>query len=181
MNDVLEKFQDEILTWNKISAGGEHVYSKEKVLLYFKLLNDEIIEYLEVKDDKSEETAKEIADIFFVAIYLDHLVKNVDGLPQQVIDNTINSLERALHLVEEADTWAFMEMNISQVIWSNFSKFPSQEEMNPDVQATWIENNSEGRYEGVTYARIMDYFVFKDSNGKVLKPSIYRDPIIHLR
>ena len=62
---------------------------------------------------------------------------------------------------------------------SNWSKFPLLKSVDPEQEIENIENA--GRYHNISYSVKVDSkgqerYIFKDENGKVVKPSTFQDP-----
>lgn len=69
---------------------------------------------------------------------------------------------------------------LDEVIRSNLTKYPVVGTVDPEKECEYIENK--GRYTGITYkiSKIGDveYYVFFDCNGKIMKPSTMQNPDI---
>ena len=72
-----------------------------------------------------------------------------------------------------------IELAFKEVMESNWSKFPLVDNVNPLDEVKYIEN--QGRYTNVRFERNIDLngnerYIFKDGNGKVVKPSTFKEP-----
>ena len=69
---------------------------------------------------------------------------------------------------------------LDEVIRSNLTKYPVVGTVDPEKECEYIE--SKGRYTGITFktSKIGDveYYVFVDCNGKIMKPSTMQNPNI---
>ena len=81
--------------------------------------------------------------------------------------NSIND-----HCNEDVDVVGVIE----EVLDSNWSKFPYLDQVIPMEECKWIEDNR-GK-EGVCHSIIDNKFVFRDKGGKIMKPSIFKEPNI---
>ena len=69
---------------------------------------------------------------------------------------------------------------LDEVIRSNLTKYPVIGSVDPEKECKYIE--SKGRYTGITFTTCtigeVEYYVFVDCNGKIMKPSTMQNPDI---
>lgn len=84
------------------------------------------------------------------------------------------SLEQFCVLLKE-EYGVFVEAAMEEVNRSNMSKFVPCSDENPHpFHLSYLE--AEGRYKGVHICQSMDYFVWKDMNGKIMKGPLFVQP-----
>lgn len=110
---------------------------------------------------------------------------DIDALSIENVDDILN-IEVACSILSQVHANVKPAMN--EVLSSNESKFPTQQQLCDaydtkdwheavEKECLRIEKESNGRYTGVSatyYGDFGGYFVFKDSNGKIMKPITYK-------
>lgn len=181
------KCQNVVVEWNRIANGGINDVSEQALIFQRKLCEEEWKEFTEATYSSDVDSIlKEYSDCIVVFSYHSYLMKElkVEGF----IDAAINAL---YYCLTETQTYSFSEeadeifSNVFDLVMeSNYSKFPMITEIDsPDQECKDIEERSNGRYTGVTFKTVEDNegnkrYVFKDSNGKIVKPKTYKDPVL---
>jgi NTP pyrophosphatase (non-canonical NTP hydrolase) len=186
-------FYRSVVKWNKL-AGNTQEQSQDLIPIYRTLVAEEIKELKEAYESEDAALfAKELADCLVVGSFLYYLEEGFDNLfdPDWVNTSGLNDIECFIDTLDGKDTMNFLgecerlAFNLdvdmvevcNEVMKSNFSKFIKKStcEVLPCSECRWIEEVSKGRYTNVEFKLLLGYYVFKDGNGKVVKPSTYSD------
>lgn len=93
-----------------------------------------------------------------------------------LIQTTEQSLGTLLGIMDNYGSWAVdMEGAIKEVLRSNWSKYPKFESiLECELECNWIQINR--NKENVTFSLYEDRVVYRDSTGKIAKPSSFAEP-----
>ena len=193
-------FYQDVISWN--SFVGNDINNSKLKDLYVNLVLEESTEIFDsIKDNDPIEFIDGVCDSLVVGSFLMALkrkedfknhkvaIENVEldtsimALNDLVKNDTLNNIEKIIDLLEKLSST--IEVDIikacEEVMFSNWSKFPLISEVNPNKEVSFIEN--QGRYTNISFESKLDNsgnerFVFKDGNGKVVKPSTFKDPAL---
>lgn len=187
-----------VLSFNRLVTTEQERNTEAYVLKCFSLTDDEIEEYLEAEAG-SEEELKECADILVTAIqsldaitpsllkweYIEERIKCVvEDNDTRIVGHSISNII-AIAIVDAEEAGYDLYGALMEVNRSNMSKVVSYNGYSTMHTHAWkeeakrIEVESEGRYKDVTYSFVGAHqIVFRDSANKVLKPSLYKEPIL---
>jgi hypothetical protein len=195
-------FYQDVISWN--SFVGNDISNKKLQDLYVNLVIEESTEIFDsIKDKDPIEFIDGLCDSLVVGSFLMAVKRGQDFTEHKVEEgsvNIVNSIALLEELIKE-DCLVHIESIISllekiansvdidtvksceEVMFSNWSKFPLVSEVNPESEVKYIEN--QGRYSNVTFSTKIDTqknerFIFKDGNGKVVKPSTFKDPVLNI-
>ena len=208
--DFTQEYNDVVL-WNAIALSNKHDYSKEAIQRQYDLVTEEHNELHEAIDSCDlVETIDALCDIFVVAGYWMFLNKLKPSLEGFVVDS-VSAVEGVYY---QFTTFEKKELNVpnlfqdtlnalasikggkeylQEVLQSNMSKFAQKGFLEdkgilPEVVATNIEMNSNGRYKNVVpvYSKVVDketgkdveYVLFRCDNGagKIVKSFYFKEP-----
>lgn len=192
-----KEFFEGVHEFNRVMGNDEN--DKSLIPLYTELLREEAAEMTEAKT--AEDELDSLIDQFTVAGFLaklcgyrlGHLVMvfRDDGSYKDASNRVAlyarrNKHSQAISHVEDL-MHIFLTLDIDhvgalrEVNNSNMSKFIKVEE-----SLTWEQEEyydlicksivDKGRYTGVTWQRVGNYIVFRDDNGKLMKPPSFREP-----
>lgn len=190
-------YQD-VVSWNNFVG---NVLDKEGLKdLYINLVKEETTEIFDsIKTNDSVEFLDGVCDTLVVGSFLlavknqkdfkdyELSFKNVNIEPsihyleKLINENVFENIEQILSLVENIgySSGLDIEKAFKEVMESNWSKFPLVDTVNPLNEVKYIEE--QGRYKNVRFERNIDLednerYIFKDGNGKVVKPSTFKEP-----
>lgn len=181
------KCQDVVVEWNRIANGGTNDVSEQALILQRKWCEEEWNEFIEATHSGNVKSIlKEYSDCIVVFSYHNYLMKELG------VEDFINEAVNALFVcLLDMPDYTFVGKGdeifnnaFNAVMESNYSKFPLIEEIDsPEQECKDIEERSNGRYTGVTFKTVEDNegnkrYVFKDSNGKIVKPKTYKEPVL---
>lgn len=193
----LTEIEQDIVNWNYV--GGNDLNDPEQrdriIELYKDLVYEEMRET--VFSNTEEEFADGLCDIVVTLTPLNVLV-GVDNIKEVEVgvDWTVpfNPTSNMLPL-DETMSYAFALLRsgdkffnsfdegtgvelMEEVMRANWTKFPKVGEVVPEEECAYIEG--QGRYKGVDWSVVnvngVGYYVFKDENGKIVKPSTFQEP-----
>lgn len=195
--NLIYLYQD-VVSWNNFVG---NTLNKEGLKdLYTNLVKEETTEIFDsIKSNDSVEFLDGVCDTLVVGSFL-LAVKNqedfknytlsfkkvniepsINYLKELLEENLFNNIEQILSLVENIgySSGLNIELAFKEVMESNWSKFPLIENVNPLEEIKYIEN--QGRYKNVNFEKNIDLngnerYIFKDGNGKVVKPSTFKEP-----
>jgi len=156
----LERIQE----WNKI-AGTPNKFNWSRVILYQTLIREEFIEVMEAYDDF-------------------HTIYNQDNPDQESLQNAYQLFLKELADLIVVTTGEIHSLGQSAtevtnaVNNSNFSKFIHLSEATPfrmkkERDAAIVKYKD--RHKEVNSDMVSDYYILTNENGKILKPSTYRE------
>lgn len=188
------RFYERVIEFNKV-AGND--YTDPKInKLYKGLVQEEFKELLQAyKDGDPVEYCKELADCFVVTSYYmlcedSHYIKDL-GHAEYVCTGPVDTTDPwkfydndpFLYLMQLEKLGNALDVDfvgvLHAVMDSNFSKFISVHEAvtgyGGDLAPLCkkLEENSKGRYTGVTSQESNGYIVFRSDQGKIMKPPCY--------
>lgn len=201
--DFTKPFQ-QVVEWNAIARNGKHDFSEEAIDFQYTLIEEEFKELMDdgIKKKNKKEVLDALCDLFVVGSYhayqinkgkmnsceISCLLKTdyLDTLEYDVkhTKSSVLILEDVMVLLYQfgGDT----EGALQEVIRSNYTKFPTKEELKAHYgklneeklqeECKRIETSSEGRYTGVTYKKVKGHYVFLSDKGKILKPITFESP-----
>lgn len=191
LNNVdIQGFIDSVLEWNKVAGNSctdenyEHLRN-----LYINLVEEERAEVF-TANNRSEfvdgliDTMVTSAKLCEIR-YSDHFwdFKDVESsitLSKLMESNALECFNQAYHVLLDVK-YLDVSKALNEVLHSNWSKFPEVGDVDPDTECAHIE--SLGRYKNVTYkictlSNGKQVYVFRDDNGKIVKPSTFVEPDI---
>ena len=210
--EVFDKMLEDVVKWNEV--GGNDVGDKSLIPTYTKLSREEMFgqnEFLQgwFTGDKVMQ-ADGVGDLIFTAGFLSELSESCDNFivpPEQYVSDFETEevvamlceslIVTASHALLREHLFAFclkmseymdVESIFKEISASNFSKFVPEDELYGgfclDGEVELIE--SQGRYGGVSYKRVGEYWVFTAERDlesgvvfdkpKVVKPSTFKEP-----
>lgn len=190
-------YQD-VLSWNNFV--GNKLNKKGLEELYTNLVKEETTEIFDsIKSNDSVEFLDGVCDTLVVGSFLLAVKKqkdfenyklsfnkvnvepSINYLETLINENVLNNIEEILSLVENIgySSGLNIELAFKEVMESNWSKFPLIEKVNPVEEIKYIED--QGRYKNINFEKNIDLngnerYIFKDGNGKVVKPSTFKEP-----
>ena len=195
--NLIYLYQD-VVAWNNFVG---NVLNKEGLQeLYIDLVKEETTEIFDsIKTNDAVEFLDGVCDTLVVGSFL-LAVKNqkdfkdydlsfkevniepsINYLKDLINEDVFKNIEKVLSLVENIgySSGLNIELAFKEVMESNWSKFPLVDNVNPLDEVKYIEN--QGRYTNVRFERNIDLngnerYIFKDGNGKVVKPSTFKEP-----
>tara|TARA_Y100000588_G_scaffold176632_1_gene190642 strand:+ start:7322 stop:7954 length:633 start_codon:yes stop_codon:yes gene_type:complete len=195
--NLIYLYQD-VVAWNNFVG---NVLNKEGLQeLYINLVKEETTEIFDsIKTNDAVEFLDGVCDTLVVGSFL-LAVKNqkdfkdydlsfkevniepsINYLKDLINEDVFKNIEKVLSLVENIgySSGLNIELAFKEVMESNWSKFPLVDNVNPLDEVKYIEN--QGRYTNVRFERNIDLngnerYIFKDGNGKVVKPSTFKEP-----
>lgn len=195
--NLIYLYQD-VVAWNNFVG---NVLNKEGLQeLYINLVKEETTEIFDsIKTNDAVEFLDGVCDTLVVGSFL-LAVKNqkdfkdydlsfkevniepsINYLKDLINEDVFKNIEKVLSLVENIgySSGLNIELAFKEVMESNWSKFPLVDNVNPLNEVKYIEN--QGRYTNVRFERNIDLngnerYIFKDGNGKVVKPSTFKEP-----
>jgi NTP pyrophosphatase (non-canonical NTP hydrolase) len=195
--NLINLYQD-VISWNDFV--GNKINNKELSNLYIDLVKEETQEIFDsIENVDAAEFLDGICDTLVVGSFLLALKRQRDfsdyEISKQHVDfkesifklrklvqyNTYENIEEIIILVENISYSLDLdiEKSFEEVMISNWSKFPLIENVTPLNEIKYIE--SKGRYKEVRFeknidSKSLDRYIFKDGNGKVVKPSTFKEP-----
>lgn len=200
--EIIKKYYQDIIDWNAIT--GNSVLNENLRKVYTNLVDEETEETLTGLRDKDQvEFIDGVIDSLVVGSYLYALKNKADFTSYAKRDLTNVELSEAIDVVEKIKLNGTIFENIDkilsvyedvfytikdsvnvfgafqEVLNSNWSKFPDTNLVSPEEEVSYIEN--QGRYKGVVFSIVetstnSKKYVFRDENGKILKPSTFKEP-----
>ena len=195
--NLIYLYQD-VVAWNNFVG---NVLNKEGLQeLYINLVKEETTEIFDsIKTNDAVEFLDGVCDTLVVGSFL-LAVKNqkdfkdydlsfkevniepsINYLKDLINEDVFKNIEKVLSLVENIgySSGLNIELAFKEVMESNWSKFLLVDNVNPLNEVKYIEN--QGRYTNVRFERNIDLngnerYIFKDGNGKVVKPSTFKEP-----
>lgn len=195
--NLIYLYQD-VVSWNNFVG---NVLNKEGLKeLYINLVKEETTEIFDsIKTNDAVEFLDGVCDTLVVGSFL-LAVKNqkdfkdydlsfkevniepsINYLKDLINEDVFKNIEKVLSLVENIgySSGLDIELAFKEVMESNWSKFPLVDNVNPLNEVKYIED--QGRYTNVRFERNVDLngnerYIFKDGNGKVVKPSTFKEP-----
>lgn len=195
--NLIYLYQD-VVSWNNFVG---NVLNKEGLKeLYIDLVKEETTEIFDsIKTNDAVEFLDGVCDTLVVGSFL-LAVKNqkdfkdydlsfkevniepsINYLKDLINEDVFKNIEKVLSLVENIgySSGLNIELAFKEVMESNWSKFPLVDNVNPLNEVKYIED--QGRYTNVRFERNVDLngnerYIFKDGNGKVVKPSTFKEP-----
>jgi hypothetical protein len=200
--EIIKKYYENIIDWNAIT--GNSISNEDLRKVYTNLVDEETEETLTGLRDKDQvEFIDGVIDSLVVGSYLFALKQQADFTDYTLRDLSVVELSEAINTVEQIKSNGTIFKNIDkilsiyedvfytikdsvnvfgafqEVLDSNWSKFPDTNLVNPEEEVSLIE--SQGRYKGVVFSIVntsdnLKKYVFRDENGKILKPSTFKEP-----
>lgn len=176
----------DVIEWNKTAESTGTVAGIEKQFL---LVQEEVEELFEAFDAGDVEAFyKELADCFVVSGYAanlkwgvreakvsfkDDIVYLMSRLEDAVISDPSEGTFRVVLEIMNSVNQDKVIKYLNATLRSNWSKFFHRD---AEAEVEWATKTYEGRYEGITAQRDMyGTYCLKDSRGKILKPSTFKD------
>jgi hypothetical protein len=190
--EVYQKFQQQVLLFNTLA--GNDINDKSLIALYEALVIEEAEELFEA--ETIYDIIDHMIDVLVVGEYLAHLYGYEDGILtgnglkgeancHGIVEDVSHLIyllkqpERAVSLVLDklqhcamnfADAYFPHEKLMNEIMESNLSKFiPSNTMSVEEAQEVCRTIESNTKYKGIDFKMINGYYVFTDSNGKVMK------------
>ncbi len=194
-----EKWANRVIEWNAVAR--LHDYSDSNKDKQWALVDEEFKELKQAyKDQDPVEFIDAVCDLFVVTSYWCFLdsqgVIDIEGI--EGLFNSTHTLEQELGMMESSDIphkrgcsllsgvmhlcylcGADMEGAMNEVLSSNDSKYPYRGHMEVEAleqECKNIEERSKGRYTEVDFEINSSRVIFKDSNGKIMKPTGFKAP-----
>lgn len=188
LNNVdVQGFIDSVLEWNDVAGNTCTSENYEQLRsLYINLVEEEREEVFTASN--RSEFVDGLIDTMVTGAKLCEIC-NVTPLYMPCSKESFSALRHAVHI--NCFNFAyytllnvkFLDVNkaLNEVLHSNWSKFPEVDNVNPSSECTYIE--SLGRYTNITYkictlSNGKQVYVFRDGNGKIVKPSTFVEPDI---
>ncbi len=195
--NLIYLYQD-VVSWNNFVGNALNKEGLKE--LYINLVKEETTEIFDsIRSNDSVEFLDGVCDTLVVGSFLLAVKKqkdfkdydlsfrkvniepSINYLKDLLNEDVFENIEKALSLVEDIgySSGLNIELAFKEVMESNWSKFPLIDSVNPLNEVKYIEN--QGRYSNVRFERNIDLngnerYIFKDGNGKVVKPSTFKEP-----
>lgn len=191
-----KQYAEEVARWNMIANGGSLNRSYEALMIQERLIEEEFNELVSEYGKEKIDFLKELCDLFVVSSYMMYIKDEVDDIT--FINDTkygSPSISGALGMLSDLilmKDWygvvkccvgllttidADTKKALSLVNQNNFSKFLRYDELDVHIYdnvAHDIEANANGRYTNIIWSKVGNYVIFKDSTGKIMKPTNYK-------
>lgn len=190
----------DVIRWNWTANQGNHEFTPERCEAQWNLVEEEFKELKEAfeKKDKAE-FLKEMCDLFVVLSYYCYLSTSgdEDGLSPLLETEFVENVDRGLDQIEEAFKRGYILIGFDYVCnmisvlhadwrealtsvlvnnWCKYLTVPLLDALSitPEQMAAAIETNSGGRYKNVVPVVFGGCVIFRDGNGKMMKPTTYQ-------
>lgn len=210
----LVSYANDVIQWNDVKVKATNKYTTLVEQISF--VEEEFDELLlALKEKDRVETVDAIIDLFVVSSYyyylrydgittkeskevFNRLLHNKNCQPSLVCLEDYITTRNAENLLSQVVALCYsvdyaMDYNICQVLSSNWSKYPTIEELTDacedykklestpfllrEKEVSRIEKDSKGRYTGVSSILVDDHnLVFLDRKNKIMKPLTFRPP-----
>lgn len=195
-SDLMER----VAKWNSLPNKGKHDRSLASINNQKRLVWEEAEELLTaLKENNEVEMLDAWCDLFVVLSYFVFLnlptdeinpdmLKDLNSLPtDKPLDNFIKELAAYSDVQALRDVCSAISLYkgegynaLLEVLDSNDSKYPSIYEYPSSIyiesESKRIEQDSKGRYTGVSGSYYDGKVCFKDSNNKIMKPKEFKKP-----
>lgn len=193
------EFADKVVEFNFIADNGILNRSPEKITLQKKLIQEEYEEVVEAYEKRDKvEFLKELCDLFVVTSYMLRITKPEEYEREDtfILDNRFGAppFYSAFNLISDMiyiEDWRSVIKAVIGILRcvdakerealylvndNNFSKFCWYQDSQEDVydhMAQAISTSSNGRYTNVSWYKVNNWVIFKDEDGKIMKPVGY--------
>lgn len=192
--DLTEELKD-VVKFNMIASSGVMDTSESKFKLQRNLVNEEVDETITAFiDNNLVEIADGLCDVFvtsgFEEVMKGRVVEDIYGYKMSkgsfLVSATMlyedNVFDVACSMVASMKNGKEMLQEVNRSNLSKFERYHPEMEQDFDKECKDIEQRNNGRYTGVTWSTTdyegVKYVVYKDSNGKIMKPCCFVEPNI---
>lgn len=193
--DLTEELAD-VVKFNMIASNGLMDKSPKKFELQRKLVLEEVDETIAALiDNNLVEIADGLCDVFVTAGFEEvmngRIVEDIYGYKMSkgsfLVSATMlyeedNVFPVVCSMIASMKNGKEMLQEVNRSNLSKFEKYHPEMEQDFDLECKQIEERSKGRYTGVAWSVTeydgTKYVVYKDSKGKIMKPTCFKEPNI---